>query len=239
MTSVGTIHNQRIPKHVAIVMDGNRRWAKQHKQSEIQGHKAGVSSLRNSVSFAIKNKIEVLSVYAFSKENWGRGPKWLKEFFNLFISVLDNEIKELHHNNVKITFIGDQNELSKELQHKINECEQLTKNNNLLHLVIAFNYSGRNEIIRAIQKIIESKVDPRTLNEDIFGQYLDTKGIPEPDLFIRTSGEYRISNFLLWQMSYSEFVFINTLWPDFSEDDFRYALEEYSKRDRRYGRTST
>ncbi len=239
MASVNTIHSQRLPKHVAIVMDGNRRWAKQNKLSEIQGHKAGVSSLRKSVSFAIKNKIEILSVFAFSKENWGRGPKWIKEFFSLFISVLDNEIKELHHNNVKITFIGDREELSKDLQHKINECEQLTANNKLIHLVIAFNYSGRNEIIRAIQHIIESKIDPKILNENTFNQYLDTKEIPEPDLFIRTSGEYRISNFLLWQMSYSEFVFIPNLWPDFSDEDFQYALDEYSKRDRRYGCTNT
>lgn len=227
------------PKHVAIIMDGNRRWAKSHKLSEIQGHKAGIQSLKKSVEFAIKNKIEILTVYAFSKENWNRGPQWIKEFFLLFISALDNEIRDLHKNGVKISFIGDRNELSTDLQNKITESEHITANNTALHLVVAFNYSGRNEIIRAVQKVIASGVDAAQIQETNFHQYLDTKDIPDPDLLIRTSGEHRVSNYLLWQISYCEFVFVDKLWPDFNHEDFQMALNEYSQRDRRYGRTNT
>lgn len=227
-----------LPQHVAIIMDGNRRWAKERNLSEIQGHKAGINSLKNAVEFAIKQNIKILTVYAFSKENWKRGPQWIKEFFLLFTSTLHDEINELHENGVKITFIGDRSEISKELHSKISESENLTQNNKALHLVIAFNYSGRNEIVRAIQSILSKGLPPNQIHEDTFHQYLDTKDLPDPDLVIRTSGEFRISNFLLWQMSYSEFVFIDKLWPDFDQKDFQKALNEYAKRDRRYGRTN-
>lgn len=239
LLSSSTHDSRLLPQHVAIIMDGNRRWAKQRNLSEIQGHKAGISSLKNAVKFAIEKNIEILTVYAFSKENWKRGPQWIKEFFLLFTSTLHDEIKELHENGVKITFIGDRSELSKDLYNKISESEALTQNNKALHLVIAFNYSGRNEIIRAVQSILSKSLSPHQINENNFHQFLDTKNIPDPDLVIRTSGEYRVSNYLLWQISYSEFVFIDKLWPDFDQEDFQKALDEYASRDRRYGRTNT
>ena len=238
-SSVENLSGSMIPKHVAIIMDGNGRWAKQRGKLRITGHKAGVESVRNSVRFAVKNKISSLTLYAFSSENWRRPEKEVSSLMELFVFALDNEVKNLHKNNVRLKIIGDISRFSERLRKRIDKAEKLTQDNTGLRLNIAANYGGRWDIANCVRQIYEKvnngelsieEVDEETINNSICMH--DQEDV---DLVIRTGGEHRISNFLLWQVAYAEFYFTNVLWPDFDEMVFQDAVDAFSQRERRYG----
>lgn len=229
------------PKHVAIIMDGNGRWAKAKGKLRTFGHKAGVEAVRASVRYARKNGIQALTLFAFSSENWNRPPEEVGVLMELFMLVLSREVKALHKNGVKLNIVGDLTRFDKKLVAKIEKAQQLTRDNQELTLNIAANYGGRWDIIQA-SKTLASKVAAGELNveqidEALFDQHTSLAGLPELDLLIRTGGESRVSNFLLWQLAYSELVFTPTLWPDFDEDVFAEAVTEFNRRQRRFGRT--
>lgn len=230
-----------LPKHVAIIMDGNGRWAKKKHLPRIAGHKSGLEAVRRSVEFCAKNKIEVLTLFAFSSENWRRPKKEVKLLMDLFLTALQHEVKKLHENNVRVRIIGDRSVFEEKLQLHMQKAEDLTKNNTGLCLVIAVNYGGRWEIVQAAKtiadKIKRDEIRAEELDEQLFGQHLSLNDLPEPDLFIRTGGEERVSNFLLWHLAYTEFYFTQVLWPDFNEAVFLDALQSFSTRQRRFGRT--
>jgi undecaprenyl diphosphate synthase len=221
-------------------MDGNGRWASKKKSSTINGHKAGAQAARIATETAAKNGIEYLTLYAFSSENWNRDKNWLIDFFGLLSFYLEHEVDQLHQNGVCIRCIGDKSRLPKNVQILLQTAEEKTKNNTKITVILALSYSGRDEIIRAVNKIIVDAKEHRIneIDAQSFETYLDTYGIPDPDLLIRTSGEQRISNYLLWQMAYTEFVFYDALWPDFTEEHFEKALYEYANRERRFGKDS-
>ncbi|HOO60427.1 MAG TPA: isoprenyl transferase [Candidatus Mcinerneyibacteriales bacterium] len=223
------------PRHVAIIMDGNGRWARQRLLPRTYGHKKGVETLRTIVKAAAEKGIDVLTVFAFSTENWKRPEKEVRALMHLFVETLEKEVPELMDNNVKLRFIGDRAPLSHEVVEKMTQSEARTKDNEGLTLVVAINYSGRNDILRAVKAFKERKDSFPQLDEELFASFLDTRGLPDPDLIIRTGGEYRISNFLLWQGAYSEFYSTAAYWPDFSRKEFEKALKEYTRRDRRFG----
>ncbi len=231
--------NSVLPKHVAIIMDGNGRWAKQRGKLRITGHKAGVESVRNSVRFAVKNKINSLTLYAFSSENWRRPEKEVSSLMELFVFALDNEVKNLHKNNVKLLIIGDKSRFSERLQKRIQKAEELTANNTGLRLNIAANYGGRWDIANSMKQIFErvqnGQLSIDDINEETINSYVCMHDQDNVDLVIRTGGEHRISNFLLWQVAYAEFYFTNVLWPDFDEMVFQDAINAFSQRERRYG----
>lgn len=240
MNSSGeNLSESMIPKHVAIIMDGNGRWAKQRGKLRITGHKAGVESVRNSVRFAVKNKISSLTLYAFSSENWRRPEKEVSSLMELFVFALDNEVKNLHKNNVKLKVIGDINRFSERLRKRIDKAEALTQNNTGLRLNIAANYGGRWDIANSVRQIFEKvsngEIAIDDVNEETINDYVCMNDQENVDLVIRTGGEHRISNFLLWQVAYAEFYFTNVLWPDFDEMVFQDAVDAFSKRERRYG----
>ena len=222
-------------QHVAIIMDGNGRWAKKHGLPRIQGHRKGVENIRNIVRIAMINKIQYLTLYAFSTENWSRPASEVHGLIELLASVIDRETKELHKQNIRIKHLGRTENLSQNLQRSIQKAVEITKNNIGLTLNVAFDYGGRNELLEAAKKIIKDKINPDLLDETSFEKYLYSSGIPDPDLIIRTAGEMRLSNFLLWQAAYSEYYFTKTLWPDFDEIDMDKALSEYYKRKRQFG----
>ena len=226
---------EKIPRHVSIIMDGNGRWAKAKKMPRALGHRAGVESLKNIVQTAGDIGIEYLSLFAFSTENWSRPEQEVSALMMLLKEFLRKEAMRLHKSNVKIMTIGNIERFPEDLVNEINEVKELTKNNSKLHLIIALNYGGRDELIRAIKKIMSENNSSDDINEELIQSHLDTKDIPDPDLLIRTSGEYRISNFMLWQTAYTEFWFTDTYWPDFTSQDLIRAIEDYQKRDRRYG----
>lgn len=232
---------EHVPKHVAIVMDGNGRWAKRRSLPRIAGHKAGVDTVRRVVAECVKLKVEVLTLFAFSSENWRRPAKEVGLLMELFMTALKQEVKKLHRNNVRLKVIGGREAFSEKLQRRIREAEDLTKQNNGLTLVIAANYGGRWDIVQAAkrmcQEVIDKHISLDQITEERFGAYVSMAELPEPDLFIRTSGEQRISNFLLWQLAYTEMYFSDKLWPEFSEDEFLKAIRSYSSRERRYGLT--
>lgn len=227
------------PKHIAIVMDGNGRWAKARGLPRFAGHIAGVKSLRRSVAYCAQNNIEVLTVFAFSSENWRRPQEEVSSLQKLFLRSLKKEIKELHQRDIRMEFIGDFTRFSEAMQQEITKAKELTKNNKTLTFVLAFNYGGRWDILQAVKKVahdaIEKRIDLDALEEAQFSQYLSLANLPEPDLFIRSSGECRISNFLLWQIAYAELYFCNVLWPDFAEKDLDEAVQAFRRRDRRFG----
>lgn len=228
------------PNHIAIIMDGNGRWAKNHNKSRKLGHKRGATTARDIVRFIGSMEIEYLTLYAFSTENWGRPLKEVNLLMALFIETLDTEIRELNSNNVKIRFIGDRSNLKESLINKIDKAELLTKNNQGLYLTVAMAYGGRWDIVNAL-KLIQDKIDSNELNladldESRFSSFLQLGSIPDPDLLVRTGGETRISNFLLWNIAYTELYFCETLWPDFDSGDLELALEFYAQRKRRYGK---
>jgi len=228
------------PNHIAIIMDGNGRWAKNHNESRKFGHKRGAITARDIVRFTGSLGIEFLTLYAFSTENWGRPLKEVNLLMALFIETLDSEIKDLNNNNVKIRFIGDRSSLKKSLINKIDKAELLTKNNHGLNLTVAMAYGGRWDIVNAA-KLIQDKIESNELNqidvdEKQFSSYMQLGANPDPDLLIRTGGERRISNFLLWNIAYTELYFCDTLWPDFVSDDLQLALDFYAQRKRRYGK---
>ena len=230
------LNKKNIPKHIAITMDGNGRWAKAKGKNRVFGHKNGVKAVRETVESAVENNIEFLTLYAFSTENWMRPKLEVNSLMNLLISSIINETKTLMKNDIKLMAIGDINKIPKTAKNKLDSIIEKTKNNAKMSLILAISYSGRWEIINAVKKIIKNNVDANEINEHLFEQYLDTKNVPDPELVIRTSGEHRISNFLLWQIAYSELYFTKVFWPDFRKKDFINAIVEYQKRDRRFGK---
>ena len=227
-----------LPKHIAITMDGNGRWAKTKGKLRIFGHKNGVKSVRDTVEGAAEIGIEYLTLYAFSSENWNRPEKEVNALMTLLVSAINKETKTLMDNNIRLSTIGDINKLPSKAQKELQEAITKTKDNTRMTLVLALSYSGRGEIINAVQNIIKDGKKPEEINEDTFQQYLTTKSVPDPELLIRTSGEYRISNFLLWQIAYSELYFTDTLWPDFRRADLYKAILNYQSRERRFGKTT-
>ena len=230
------LNKKNIPKHIAITMDGNGRWAKAKGKNRVFGHKNGVKAVRETVESAVENNIEFLTLYAFSTENWLRPKLEVNSLMNLLVSSIINETKTLMKNDIKLMAIGDINKIPKTAKNKLDSVIEKTKNNGKMSLILAISYSGRWEIINAVKKIIKNNVDANEINEHLFEQYLDTKNVPDPELVIRTSGEHRISNFLLWQIAYSELYFTKVFWPDFRKKDFINAIVEYQKRDRRFGK---
>ncbi len=228
-----------LPKHVAIIMDGNGRWAKLRGKERYEGHIQGVESVRRAVRAAADTGVEYLTLYAFSTENWGRPAEEVEALMTLFCSCVINETPELIEQGVKVTIIGRRSRFSQEVNERLDEIECRTAEGKVLNLILALDYSSRTEITEAVRgiavKVAEGSLLPEQISEQLIDQSLYTAGIPDPDLVIRTSGECRLSNFLLWQASYAEFYFPQTLWPDFTEQDFRDALEVYASRDRRYG----
>ena len=224
------------PNHVAIIMDGNNRWTKKHKLKGFAGHEKGIDTIQTVVDTAISYNIKFLTLFSFSSENWSRPKKEVKFLMNLLRKYLSEKIKKLMESNISIKMIGDKKKLPKDIVNKINKYQKLTSKNNQLYLNFALNYGSRNEILIALRKIISKYVKKKILiNEETISSNLYTKNIPDPDLLIRTSGEKRISNFLLWQLAYTELVFLDVLWPDFKKKHFADALNQYSKRVRRYG----
>ena len=233
--------HKNTPNHVAIIMDGNGRWASNHGKDRLHGHNSGVSSVREVLTSAQKHGVKYLTLYTFSTENWNRPKDEVDGLMNLFAKTIATEIEELHENKVRIQFIGDTELLPDFAKEALNSASEYTKNNTGITLILALSYSSRVEILNAAKQIA-SKVKSGELNEDeitdeLFSNHLTTAGIPDPELIIRTSGEYRISNFLLWQIAYSEFYFTETLWPDFREKDFELAIESFQNRERRFGKT--
>lgn len=227
------------PRHVAIIMDGNGRWAKARGLPRLAGHRAGVEALRATVRAAPDLGIEWLTVYAFSSENWSRPKTEVSDLMGLLKLFIRRDLAELHQNGVRVRIIGSREGLSPDIRALLGEAETLTRLNRRLNLVIAFNYGGRDEIARAARKlataVAEGRLTPDAITPETLGDYLDTSGIPDPDLVIRTSGEMRLSNFLLWQAAYSEFVFLPCYWPDFGRGDLVEAIRLFRERDRRYG----
>ncbi|MBV7274895.1 isoprenyl transferase [Clostridium thailandense] len=228
-----------IPKHIAIIMDGNGRWAKERMLPRTMGHKAGVEAIREIVKECSKLGIKYLTLYAFSTENWVRPNEEVNALMNLLVQYLRNEFKELDKNNVVINHIGDISKLPKICQDELIDAYNNTKDNTGLTLNLALNYGGRDELLRAFKKIYENITEGRLSKEDInentLSSYLDTKGMPDPDIIIRPSGEQRLSNFLLWQCAYSEFWYSNIKWPDFKKEDLHKAIYDFQNRDRRFG----
>lgn len=231
-----------VPQHIAIIMDGNGRWAKQRRQPRFMGHRAGVKSVENVVKHCIDRNVSVLSLFAFSSENWKRPTKEVSLLMELFSLALKQQVKRLHSNNIRLRIIGDTSKFSDSLQKQICQSEQLTENNTGLQINIAANYGGRWDITQSVQtladKVKSGDLKPEDITEQTISDGLTTSGLTEPDLFIRTGGEQRVSNFLLWQLAYTEFYFTDTLWPDFGNEDLDAAIASFGQRERRYGKTS-
>ncbi|MFA4919110.1 MAG: isoprenyl transferase [Thermodesulfovibrionales bacterium] len=227
--------NGRIPKHVGIIMDGNGRWAELRGLPRIEGHRRGVERSKEIIEVATELGLRALTIYAFSTENWRRPSTEVTTLMKLLELYLKKELEKLMKNGVVFKSIGDIPRLPEHIQAILKDAEEKTSSNKGMVLTTALSYSGRNEIMRAIRKVMVSGIKPDDLTEEVFESYLDTAGNPPPDLIIRTSGEMRISNFLLWQAAYSEFYFTDTLWPDFNKDEFLLAIQDYQRRDRRFG----
>ncbi len=225
----------RLPAHVGIIMDGNGRWAKQRGLPRLAGHRAGVENLRRILSAAVKFNVPIVTLYAFSTENWRRPREEVDGLLDLLREALDKEVDKLHQNGVQLRHIGDLTPLSDDLKASIRHAVELTRNNDRLIANIAFNYGGRDEIVRAVRAIIAEGVPAEAISDEVIAAHLDTAGLPDPDLIIRTSGEMRLSNFLLWQAAYAEFYVTPVLWPDFGEEAFYEALQSFARRKRRFG----
>lgn len=234
------MQDMKIPNHVAIILDGNGRWAKSKGMPRTYGHTTGAKNVEKIAEAAGNMGIRYLTLYAFSTENWNRPPEEVKALMNLLDSYLKNCIQTAKKNNMAVRILGDISRLDERMQEKIQKLEESSADYDGLHLQIAINYGSRDEIVRAIRKLgrdVEAgKIAPDQISEESFSSYLDTAGLPDPDLLIRTSGEERLSNFLLWQLAYAEFYFTDVPWPDFHEEDLRRAVEAYNQRDRRYGK---
>lgn len=222
-------------KHIAIIMDGNRRWAKEHNLPSAMGHKKGVESLKTAVQSCHKFGIKYLTVYAFSTENWNRKPEEVNFLMELLAHTIKNELNELHENQVVINFIGDLSQLNKKLQKILNDATQKTKNNKGVNLQIAFNYGSRNEIVNAVKNIVKLGYAESEITEELISEELYTSSIPDPDLLIRTGGEMRISNYLLWQIAYAEILVTKKYWPEFDEQSMSDSIIEFNNRQRRFG----
>ena len=234
-----TIPADKLPRHVAIIMDGTGRWALSRGKPRLAGHKAGTENLRRVIRSTVEFGVKYLTIYAFSTENWGRPPEEVKGLMYILEDVIDRELAELSKEGVQLRHIGRLERLAPTLQEKVLDAIDITKNNDRLVLNVAFNYGGRDEIVHAIQKIMKDGIAPEEVTDELVSRYLYTAGVPDPDLIIRTSGELRVSNFLIWQAAYSEWYVTPTYWPDFDKDEYRRALEMFAKRDRRYGKVSS
>jgi undecaprenyl diphosphate synthase len=236
------INSEKLPSHVAIIMDGNGRWARQRNLDRIFGHQQGVNAVRNVIEAASELQIRFLTLYAFSTENWGRPNEEVSALMGIMIDSLNKETDTLLKNNICLRTIGDVGRLAGDVRERLFETIKLTSGCTGLNLVVALSYSSRWEITEAARRItaevISGRLDPVTFNETDFEKYLTTYGIPDPELMIRTSGELRISNFLLWQLAYTELYFTDKLWPDFGKEDFYNAIIDFQKRERRFGKTS-
>ncbi len=228
----------KIPQHVAIIMDGNGRWAISRGLPRLAGHRAGTENLRRIIRATVEFGIKYLTIYAFSTENWGRPTEEVQGLLQILEDVIDRELAELHKEGVQLRHIGRLEKLSPKLQTKVLHAVELTRNNDRLVLNIAWNYGGRDEIVQAIQRMMKDGVQPEQVNDEMVRRYLYTASVPDPDLIIRTSGELRTSNFLIWQTAYSEWYVTPAYWPDFDKEEYRHALETYAHRDRRYGGVS-
>jgi undecaprenyl diphosphate synthase len=242
MSFLKQINTDKLPSHIAIIMDGNGRWARQRGMDRIFGHQQGVKALREIIEAAAELKIRYLTLYAFSTENWGRPGDEVSALMEIMVQSLNNETDTLIKNNIRLIAIGDTKRLADDVRRRLMETIHLTSEATGLNLIVAMSYSSRWEITEAAKKlsaeIISGVVDRDSVNESNFEKYLTTYGIPDPELLIRTSGEIRISNFLLWQIAYTELYFTETLWPDFSKEEFYKAIIDFQKRERRFGKTS-
>ena len=238
-TSPTNIPVEKSPQHVAIIMDGNGRWALSRGLPRLAGHKAGTENLRRVIRYTVEFGVKYLTIYAFSTENWGRPPEEVQGLMFILQDVIDRELNELHQEGVQLRHIGRLEKLDPRIQKKVLKAIELTKNNDRLILNVAFNYSGRDEIVYAIQKIISAGIPAEDVTDEMVNKYLFTAGVPDPDLIIRTSGELRLSNFLIWQAAYSEWYISPKFWPDFDKEEYRRALEAFASRDRRYGKVSS
>ncbi len=231
-----------VPRHVAIVMDGNGRWAQKRYLPRMAGHQRGVQAVHRAVRGCMQAGVEVLSLFAFSSENWQRPSQEVSALMRLFVSTLDKEVGRLHENGIRLRFIGDRAAFSDALRASMAEAEALTRDNDRLELVVAANYGGRWDLLQAQRRLAAEaaagRLDPEAIDEQALDGALSTAGLPDPDLFVRTGGEQRISNFLLWQMAYTELYFCEQLWPDFDEDSLEAAFAWFGRRERRFGRTS-
>jgi undecaprenyl diphosphate synthase len=232
------LHDPELPeiaRSIAIIMDGNARWAQRRHLPVAAGHRAGTRALRRTVEAAIDLGVESLAVYAFSTENWSRPPEEVELLMEIFAETIERELPDLVKQGVRVRFIGRQDRAPDQLRRRMVELEEETSQNERLSLWIAFDYGGRDELVQAARRLVESGIDPHELDENAFAAQLYAPALPDPDLLIRTSGELRISNFLLWQLAYSELVFVDTLWPDFGLEQLREALAAYAHRRRRFG----
>ncbi|RMF08306.1 MAG: isoprenyl transferase [Candidatus Neomarinimicrobiota bacterium] len=231
-----------LPVHIAIIMDGNGRWAKQHRLPRIAGHREGINSVREITRVCGELGIRHLTLYTFSTENWRRPPREVSALMNLLLNTIRAEVDELHKNQVRLTTIGDLSGLPGKTRQGLVDGMEKTRNNTGLNLNLALNYGSRQEMVRAVHKLLQDvqsgTLDPKQVDETLLGRYLDTGDMPDPDLLIRTGGEYRLSNFLLWQCAYTEFMVTETYWPDFREQQLLEAINEYQNRERRYGMIS-
>ncbi len=240
--AMANLPGKRVPHHVAIIMDGNGRWAAGRGLPRAEGHRRGVEAIRRAVRSAADLGIRYLTVYSFSSENWRRPAQEVADLMGLLKRFVRHDLADLHRANVRVRIIGEREGLPPDIGGLLDEAESLTRDNTGLTLVVAFNYGGRQEIVRAVRVLAEQAragtLDPARIDAEAIGALLDTRGIPDPDLVIRTSGEQRVSNFLTWQTAYSEFVFLPDFWPDFDRAALEAALEEYQRRDRRFGGVS-
>ncbi len=225
-----------VPQHVAIIMDGNGRWARERGLPRVYGHRAGTENIRRIVEACVEHGIKVLTLYAFSTENWFRPQDEIEGLFGILAEVIDRETMSLHRNGVRLRHIGSLDGLPPELRQRVRHAVGLTRDNERLILNVAFNYGGRAEIVRAVRRMVEDGVRPEEVTEERLAAYLDTAGLPDPDLIIRTAGELRLSNFLLWQAAYAEYWSTPVYWPDFGKEHLAQALEDFRLRKRRFGR---
>ncbi|NMC79918.1 MAG: isoprenyl transferase [Chloroflexi bacterium] len=228
----------RVPQHIAVIMDGNGRWARARGLPRVAGHRAGTENLRRVITSCVEFGVKYLTIFAFSTENWGRPQEEVRGLMTILVDVIDKELAELHQEGVQLRHIGHLDRLDANVSQKILHAIGLTRNNDRLILNLAFNYGGRDEIVCAIRQIITDGVKADEVTEELFSRYLFTAGTPDPDLIIRTSGEMRFSNFLIWQAAYAEWYVTPTLWPDFDREELWQAIQVYGQRDRRFGRLS-
>ena len=236
------LDKNNIPKHVAIIMDGNGRWAKQKGEMRIFGHTNGVESVRESLTAAAEIGVKYLTLYAFSTENWNRPKEEVAALMDLLVKAIYDEVEELNEKGVRLETIGNTSILPVSCREALTKAKERTKNNDKITLILALSYSSRWEIAQAVKTMAEEsisgKLNVKTINEDLISSYLSTSNFPDPELLIRTSGENRVSNFLMWQLAYTELYFTETLWPDFKKEHFFKAIKDYQERERRFGKTS-
>ena len=225
-----------IPHHIGVIMDGNGRWAQEHGLPRLEGHRAGTENIRRLLRSCGEYGIKIVTIYAFSTENWFRPSDEVRGLIGILERVLEIEVENMHQEGVKLRHVGELEGLPDRLRKAVLDAIELTKNNDRLILNVAFNYGGRAEIVRAVKRLFEDSPDPNEIDEELFGGYLYTAGLPDPDLIIRTGGEMRLSNFLIWQSAYAEYYSTPTFWPDFDKEELTKALRAYARRERRFGR---